>query len=104
MSAPEREAMREAMRAAQDLEDAEEGERLLELITAIGAARGRTVEKRASDKRTDRTRRKLVGARLDRAQAQRCARCAQAAGVSCYRFAADALAAACERVEKAVEN
>lgn len=58
MSAHEREALRRAMQAAQ------EDPAMLSRITAIAAARGEAVRKRASDRRTDAARRTLVGARV----------------------------------------
>ncbi|MFR8331746.1 MAG: hypothetical protein ACLU9S_04775 [Oscillospiraceae bacterium] len=66
MSAHEREALRRAMQAAQ------EDPAMLSRITAIAAARGEAVRKRASDRRTDAARRTLVGARVPQEAAARC--------------------------------
>ena len=100
MSARERAALHAAMTAARQLKRKKDRQHLLELITGIGAARGRTLAKQASDRRTDAARRQLVGARLPKAQAERCRSCAALRKVSLYRFAVDALDAACAAVER----
>ena len=78
MSAHEREALRRAMQAAQ------EDPAMLSRITAIAAARGEAVRKRASDRRTDAARRTLVGARVPR-------EAAMAQGISLYAWVCKAL-------------
>lgn len=100
MRTEERLAMRQAIRAAFGLSEREEQERMVRLLTNIGAARGRDLDKAESDARTDAARRCLVGPRLPQEQAQRCRRCADKLGISLYRFAADALERECERVER----
>ena len=79
MSAHEREALRRAMQAAQ------EDPAMLSRITAIAAARGEAVRKRASDRRT------LVGARVPREAAARCREAAMAQGISLYAWVCKAL-------------
>lgn len=100
MGKEERLALRKAMRAAIELTREEERSRMLRLLTNLGAAGGRDMDKAESDARTDAARRCLVGPRLSREEAQRCRRCAEGLGVSLYRFAADALERECERVER----
>lgn len=72
-----------------------------ERLADISLAIQRTRKRRESDARTDGARRKLVGARLPLADAERCTACAALEGVSLYRFVVRALAAACEAAEKA---
>jgi len=99
MGAAERAALKAAMEATSAITMRWDRERMFDAITEIGAAAGRDVRKAASDKRTDNARRKLVGARLPLAAAIRCRICANAQGVSLYRFVAEALERACEAVE-----
>ena len=99
MSAPERKAMYKALEAAIDLQDAHERDELFNAIVQIGEAANRAARKRESDSRTDVLRRRLVGARLPLEQVQRCKICAKLLGISTYRFVADALEEACQRVE-----
>lgn len=91
MSAHEREALRRAMQAAQ------EDPAMLSCITAIAAARGEAVRKRASDRRTDAARRTLVGARVPREAAARCREAAMAQGISLYAWVCKALEQAAGR-------
>lgn len=80
------------------------------LVVNMLVARSRTIRRRDSDRATDAERRILIGARVPREFGTRCRVCADALGVSLYRFTADALARECERVErmlnveKSVEN
>lgn len=99
MSADEREAIKAAMRQAVTLRSKGESRRMTALITEIGAQRGRALQRRQSDVRTDKMRRKLVGARLPVEQAKRCKDCAASLGVSLYGFVLEALEDACKRVE-----
>lgn len=95
MTAPERDALKAAMQHAQARKDW----RGFALVTEIAAAAGRSARQRESNERTEKRRRKLVGARLPLDQAARCASCAALLGLSRYRFAADALARVCRMVE-----
>ena len=95
MTAPERDALKAAMQHAQARKDW----RGFALVTEIAAAAGRSARQRESNERTEKRRRKLVGARLPLDQAARCASCAALLGLSRYRFAADALARSCRMVE-----
>lgn len=104
MTCDERAALEVALHAAVALQDPLEREELIDCITDIGAARGRAVSRRASDAATDFRRRSLVGARMAREQVERCQRCAQAEGVSLYRFVVSALEAACQRIEQAFDR
>ncbi len=96
MGAAERAALKAAMEAASAITMRWDRERMSDAVTEIGAAAGRDVRKAASDKRTDNARRKLVGARLPLADVERCRSCANAQGVSLYRFVAEALERACD--------
>lgn len=91
MSADERAALRSAMLASQRLKRARDRRRMGQALIAIGCARGRTVQRRNSDRATDAQRRQLVGARVPREKAEQYRECAQLEGMSLYRFAADAL-------------
>lgn len=104
MGADERAALQKALEAAVALHSALEREKLIDRITDIGAAKGRTLARQDSDRRTDFQRRSLVGARIPREDAQRCRRCAELEGKSLYRFVLEALEAACERVERAFDR
>lgn len=72
-----------------------------ERLADISLAIQRTRKRRESDARTDLARRKLVGARLLIADAERCRKCAELEGVSLYRFVVRALQVACEAAETA---
>ena len=74
--------------------------RMAEALDNFALAAMRADLKRASDRRTDAQRRKLVGARMPREMAQRCKACADALGVSLYRFSMDALEEACRKAER----
>ena len=104
MSADEREALHNALAAAVALENPVERSDLVDYITDIGAAKGRTLARRDSDGRTGFRRRSLVGARIARSQVERCQQCAQAEGKSLYRFVVDALEAACVRTEQTFDR
>lgn len=104
MSADEREALHNALAAAIALKNPAERSDLVDYITDIGAAKGRTLARRESDGRTDFRRRSLVGARITRSQVERCQQCAQAEGKSLYQFVVDALEAACVRIEQAFDR
>ena len=69
----------------------------LEAMEVLAAAKHRTESRRRSDKRTDRKRRKLVGAKLPIEDAEEIELLAQLQGVSVYRFVVDALTAAREK-------
>lgn len=99
MNISERAAMAAALREAVRLRRT--GRTMVSLVTDIGAARGRTIQRQESDRKTDAARRQLVGARLQLADAQRCRACASALQVSLYRFATDALMQACCEAEAA---
>lgn len=95
MGAPERDALKAAMEHARARKDWTG----FALVTDIAAAAGRSARQRESNGRTEKRRRKLVGARLPLDQAARCASCAALLGQSRYRFASDALARSCRMVE-----
>lgn len=99
MGADERAALHKALEAAVHLQSPVERAELVGLITDIGAAKGRAMARRESDRRTDRQRRRLVGARVPKLEAERCRRCAELEGVSLYRFMVEAIEAACVRAE-----
>ena len=98
MSAEERQAMRAALNGAMTLASRADQRRMLKLVENIGAARGRAVQRRASDRRC-RGSRRLVGARVPTVDAERCKACAALLGVSEYRFVVEALNRECARVE-----
>ena len=100
MNADERAALHNALAAAVALENPIERSDMVDYITDIGAAKGRTLARRESDARTDFKRRSLVGARVARDQVERCQRCAQLEGKSLYRFVIEALEASCLEVER----
>lgn len=75
----------------------------LEAASDIILARARTEARRESDKRTDARRRVLVGARVPRETAEQYRAAAERAGVSLYKWVADALEAANDR-QKEREN
>ena len=104
MRTDEREAYAKAMQAALCLSDTEERRRLVSAVSALGKARGRGEMRAESDAVTDRRRRKLVGPRLPRQEAERCRECAAAQGISLYRFAAQALRRECDRVERSLNT
>lgn len=95
MGAPERDALKAAMEHAKARKDWAG----FTLVTNIAAAAGRSARQKESNARTEKRRRKLVGARLPLDQAARCASCAALLGLSRYRFASDALLRACRMVE-----
>lgn len=99
LSADERRAIASALRAAYALEkgSADIVARLERVILAME----RSGRRKASDRRTDSARRKLVGARIPVEDAERCAKCAQLEGVSLYRFVVRALWDACVTAENA---
>lgn len=69
----------------------------LEAASDIILAHARTENRRESDRRTDTRRRVLVGARVPREAAEKYRAAAERAGVSLYRWVADALEAAADR-------
>ena len=60
-------------------------------LVRLAAARRRTCQRAGSDAVTDLGRRILVGARLPRVIAEQYRACAQAQGISLYRFVSNAL-------------
>ena len=99
MTADEREAMRAALDAAMELKDPLERWNILDAIEGVGAAAGRSEQRRRSDAATDRKRRQLVGARMPIEIADRCRDCAARTGVSLYRWVYDALVKAMEETQ-----
>jgi hypothetical protein len=69
----------------------------LSVVADVILARERTRRKRQSDRRTDKARRVLVGARVPRAFAERCKQEAFIRGVSLYAWVVWALEKALER-------
>ena len=72
---------------------------LWDLVINIGAAIGRAVQKRQSNRKTEPKRRRLVGAQMPILEAERCKACAKLLGVSQYRFVVEALSRECRMVE-----
>ncbi len=97
MSADERRALRRALEQAQRLRFG--SARMVDCVAAIGAARGRAVARRESDRRTDTARRRTVGARVPLAFYERVVACAGREKISLYRFTLNALERECARVE-----
>ena len=86
-SAPERDALRDALNAAY-----RSGSRdILACLERLAAARRRTQLRQDSDRMTDPARRILVGARLPRPLAEQYRACAAGHGLSLYRFVCNAL-------------
>lgn len=98
MSTAEREALEVAMLTARAIPGGK-GVSIIEQLVEMAAARARTEAKHRSDAQTDRRRRRLVGARLPKHQADRCRACAKLEGESVYRFVCSALERACSEVE-----
>lgn len=69
----------------------------LEAASDIILARARTEARRKSDKQTDTRRRVLVGARVPREAAEQYRAAAERAGISLYRWVANALEAAADK-------
>lgn len=97
MSADEKRALIAALQCLKELRGPVR--KMEECLCDIGIAMQRTQRRRDSDAKTDKARRKTVGARLPLADAERCARCADLEGVSLYRFVVRALSVACESAE-----
>ena len=72
----------------------------LDLLAAVQDARARTARNRAADRETDARRRKLVGARLPRAVADRVTAAAAAEGLSVYEWTRNAIMAALTAAEQ----
>ena len=98
MSTAEREALEAAMLTARAIPGGK-GVSIIEQLVEMAAARARTEAKHKSDAQTDQKRRRLVGARLPKHQAERCRACARLEGESVYRFVCSALERACSEVE-----
>lgn len=98
MSTAEREALEAAMLTARGIPGGK-GVSIIEQLVSMTVARARTEAKHRSDAQTDRRRRRLVGARLPKHQADRCRACARLEGESVYRFVCSALERACSEVE-----
>lgn len=98
MSTAEREALEAAMLTARAIPGGK-GVSIIEQLVSMTVARARTEAKHRSDAQTDRRRRRLVGARLPKHQADRCRACARLEGESVYRFVCSALERACSEVE-----
>ena len=97
MSADEKRAMIAALKCLREMQGPVR--KMEECIADIGLAMQRTNKRRESDAATDAKRRRLVGARLPIADAERCRKCAGLEGVSLYRFVVRALQVACESAE-----
>ena len=97
MSADEKRALIAALECLKELRGPVR--KMEECLCDIGIAMQRTQRRRESDAATDKKRRKLVGARLPIAEAERCAACAELEGVSMYRFVVRALSVAGESAE-----
>ena len=90
-----RSAVRTALEYAQNTRNWE----MWELVEDIGAAIGRALQKRNSNRNTEPKRRRLVGAQMPIQEADRCKACAALLGVSQYRFVVEALARECRMTE-----
>lgn len=86
----ERELVRSAAMRALEQPNLKQGE-VAELIETLIIAGSRAVGKRLSDRRTDKNRRTLVGARVPRDLADQCKAEAERRGMSVYRWVVWAL-------------
>lgn len=77
--------------AAQGAYERVKGTDAEDALCDVLAARRRTEQRRRSDRRTDRQRRRLVGARVDRATAERCKVAAEGCGLSLNEWTTRAL-------------
>ena len=91
ISAAERAAILSALRQSTRIRRAATRGRMMDCLREIARASARTAGRRASDRRTDRDRRVLVGARVPREMAERCRAAARERGISLYRFVIMAL-------------
>lgn len=99
LSADERRALADALRAAYALERGSAD--MVARLERVALAAERSGRRKASDRKTDGARRRLVGARIPIEDAERCANCARLEGVSLYRFVVRALWDACVEAETA---
>ena len=104
MSPKERQAMADLMRQVNRLKRKKDRQALTERVMALANARAQTQQKRVSDRRTDRQRRTLVGARIPREEAERIQEIAQQTDRSVYRLVLDALEAELNRTEGEVSS
>ena len=91
LPADERRAIRKALEEVDTMEAREARNFAEKHIIGIAIAIERTNRRRTSDRRTDRERRVLVGARVPRERHEAYTRAAKASGRSLYRFVLDAL-------------
>ena len=87
----------QALKRAEEIEDSQ----IQNLIQETSKLMERTARKKESDKCTDAKRRRLIGARMPRIDAERCRACAALMGISQYRFTVNALERECRMVEAA---
>lgn len=95
----ERRAISNALDTAANLSSPAERQAILQAITGVVAARRREQLQRESNRRTERTRRHLIGAHVPLDLYQRCTQAAEDEGVSMYRWVTSALECACDRAE-----
>jgi hypothetical protein len=100
MTPEERHMIRIALERAERLRNHAEQVLMVSTISDICAARGRAVQRKKSDARTDPARRVLVGARLPLEEAARVQQCASMEGKSLYRYTRQALEKACAETEQ----
>ena len=99
LPAAERRAIQQALDTAANITNPAERQALLQAITGVVAARRREQMQAASNRRTERARRHLIGAHVPLALYQRCTQAAEDEGVSMYRWVMSALECACDRAE-----
>lgn len=97
----ERQAIQDALNRAACITNPAERQAQLQAITAIVAARRREQLQRESNRRTERSRRRLIGAHVPISLYNRCTRAAAADGISLYRFTVNALIDACDAASAA---
>ncbi len=95
----ERRALSNALDTAANITNPAERQALLQAITGVVAARRREQMQAASNRRTERARRHLIGAHVPLPLYQRCTQAAEDEGVSMYRWVMSALECACDRAE-----
>lgn len=99
LPAAERRAMQQAIDTAANITNSAERQAAFQAITRIIAARRREQLQAASNRRTERARRHLIGAHVPIALYERCTDAADAEGVSLYRWVTSALEVACDQHE-----
>lgn len=97
----ERQAITRAVERAACITNPAERQAITQAITGIIAARRREQMQAASNRHTERARRRLIGAHVPISLYNRCVRAAAADGNSLYRFTVNALLDACDAADAA---